>query len=115
MEKERNSLFFFGVLFLLMGCQTVGVPKPGQETSHDAAEALQAVAGALGGKNVSEADLKALNKQIQSDPQARSAVEAISGSYEEKKKMKYCPETGERFAVHLEYCPGSQTKLEWVE
>ena len=86
-----------------------------EETGKDVKEALSAVAGALSGKLLDEDDLRALEKQIRTDEDAQTAIQAITESVGGKVPVvKYCPITGRRYAAHMEYCPEHNVKLEIV-
>lgn len=114
-----NYFQFLITIFIslsLQACQSTKTESIQESSLQDEQEALQSVAGAITGSTVTEKDLKDVGRQVQRNPEARSAVESISSSLDStNQKIKYCPETGERFAAHLEYCPGSETKLEWVQ
>ena len=111
-----KSLMVFFIVLFLSGCKTMGPVQSQEETGEDVTEALSAVAGALSGKSLSEDDIRNLEKQIRTDEQAQSAIQAITESVGGKTPIvKYCPVTGKRYAVHMEYCPEHNVKLEIVE
>ena len=58
----------------------MGPVQSQEETGEDVTEALSAVAGALSGKSLSEDDIRNLEKQIRTDEQAQSAIQAITES-----------------------------------
>ena len=87
-----------------------------EETGEDAKQAFSAVAGALSGKFLDEDDLRNLEKQIRTDEDAQTAIQAITESVGGKVPIvKYCPITGRRYAAHMEYCPEHNVKLKIVE
>ena len=87
-----------------------------EETGKDVTEALSAVAGALSGKVLDKDDLRNLEKQIRTDEDAQTAIQAITESVGGKVPIvKYCPITGRRYAAHMEYCPEHNVKLKIVE
>ncbi|MCK5180718.1 MAG: hypothetical protein KAR32_14395 [Candidatus Omnitrophica bacterium] len=111
-----KGLTVFIIMILLSGCRTAPSVQGEGETGQDVQEALSAVAGALSGKKLSEEDLKNLEKQIRTDEEAQTAIQAITGSVGgQAPVVKYCPITGERYAAHMEYCPEHNVKLEIVE
>jgi len=102
------ALFFFG-------CQTTSPGRNTKKDTEDVREILSTVVGALSGKPLSEEELHNLEKQIQSDEEAQSAIQAIADSVGGKAThVKYCPVTGKRYASHLEVCPEHQVQLEVV-
>ncbi|MCK5013028.1 MAG: hypothetical protein KAS66_04345 [Candidatus Omnitrophica bacterium] len=104
------------VIFLLSGCKTVSTVQSREDQREEAKEVLSAIAGALSGKTLDEDDLRGLEKQIRTDEDTRSAIQAITGSVGGKSPIvKYCPITGKRYAGHIEYCPEHNVKLEIVE
>jgi len=110
----RNLLVTLLVLFLI-GCQTTSRGQDSKEVTEDVGEILTAVVGALSGKTLSEEEIRTLKKQIRSDEDAQSAIQAIADSVGRKAThVKYCPVTGRRYASQLEICPEHQVKLEAV-
>jgi hypothetical protein len=76
---------------------------------------MTAVAGALGGKQLTEEELRELERQLKTDAEARSAVEVITGSVGgQLPSVKYCPVCARRYAPNLELCPEHQAQLETV-
>jgi len=99
----------------LFGCQTTSQVQNSKKDTEDIGEILAVVAGALSGKPLSEEELNNLEKQIQTDEEAQSAIQAIADSVGGKAtNVKYCPVTGRRYAFHFELCPEHQVKLEVV-
>ncbi len=109
-----RMLSIFAGVFFLAGCQTAAPIKTEEETSDDVESALSAVAGALGGKELDQEDLKRLEKQIRTDEDAQSAIQVITESVGGDAQVKYCPITGKRYAPHLEMCPEHAVLLEIV-
>jgi len=90
--------------------------KTDQETSPEVYTAMESVAGALAGKDMTQEELKDLSTQIRNDPEAQSAVELITHTISgDKPRIKYSPSTGKRYAPHLEVDPETGEKLEWLE
>lgn len=91
-------------------------PLTEDESVSDMKKAVGSVAEALGGEKLSDAEVGALTEQIQNDPEAQSAVQSISESYSlENVRVKYNPETGERFAPHLTHDPVTGVKLKELD
>jgi len=115
---KRRVLGFLVTLtlcFILVGCQTIPKAQNSQESTEDVQEAFAAVAGALSGKKLSEDELRNLKKQIQTDEDAQTAVQAIAESVGAiSPTVKFCPVTGRRYAAYLEICPDHQVKLKVV-
>jgi hypothetical protein len=116
----RNSLCYCLLVLLcslsLFGCATTSNRpiKSSQpvETTSEQLEAAQKVVGAMGNKEVSREDLKALATDMQRDPESRSAVQKIIGVTDEKPVIKYSPATGKHYSGDLEYDPETGVKLE---
>ena len=108
-------LLVASLALFLCGCQTTSQGKNSKKNTEDVGEILSAVVGALSGKPLSEEELHNLEKQIQTDEEAQSAIHAIADSVGGKAAhVKYCPVTGRRYAFHLEICPEHQVQLEVV-
>jgi hypothetical protein len=59
-----------------------------------------------------EAKMKEVARQIQTDKEAQSAIQAISGSLEgSDSHIKYSPVTGKRYSGDMEYDPETGVKL----
>jgi len=113
MRKFFAVLF---VLFYLIGCQTAKPIVSDNESIEDVQSALESVAEALAGKTLTEEEKKELADQIKNNPQAKSAIEAITNSMKgQKVRIKYSPTTGKRYSPDLEYDPETGEKLEWLE
>jgi len=63
---------------------------------------------------LNEEELRDLKKQIRTDKEAQTAIQAITESVGGNQTVKYCPVTGRRYAAHIEICPEHQVKLEIV-
>jgi len=108
-------LLVTSLTLFLFGCQTTLQGQNSREDTEDVREVLSAIVGALSGRPLSEEELHNLEKQIQSDEEAQSAIQAITDSVSGKAThVKYCPVTGRRYASHFEVCPEHQVKLEIV-
>lgn len=110
--KRFFSLVIFSFMFFA-GCASssqtkanvVRVQAPG-ESPQEVARAMENVLGAVSGKTVDQKQLENLGKQIQKDPQAKSAVQAIRDTVSgQGKAIKYCPVDGERYSPKFETCP----------
>jgi hypothetical protein len=111
------SLLFLALLFA--GCATisqkpVASTKP-VETTAEQIDAAQKIVGAMGNKEVSRQDLKALAVDMQKNEDSRSAVQKIIGVTNEKPVIKYSPVTGKHYSGDLEYDPETGAKLEVIE
>ena len=108
-------LLVASLTLFLFGCQTISQDQNSKKNTEDVGEILSAVVGALSGRPLSEEELHNLEKQIRSDVEAQSAIQAIADSVGGKAThVKYCPVTGRRYASHLEVCPEHQVQLEVV-
>lgn len=107
---------FISVLLFAYGCQTAPKQKIAGESTQEVVSALGAVTQGLTNKDISQEDLKRLAVQVQRDPQAKSALEAVNASFNVKDTgVKYCPVDGKRYSSRLEFCPDHKTKLLPVE
>ena len=77
------------------------------ETTKDAASAMAVVAGSYTGKPMTEEELKQKAKEINADPEAQSAIRAITSV----PQIKYSPVTGKRYSADMEYEPETGVKL----
>jgi hypothetical protein len=115
-QQTLNILGIVSIVALLAGCQTAAPVQGPEETREDVEESLTAVAGALSGKQLSEEDVRNLEKQLREDEKAQSAVQAITESISTKAPVvKYCPVDGKRYAPHMETCPEHGVPLKIVE
>lgn len=114
--KVAVTFIFIFCSVLLSGCQTMAPVQHKTESREDVQEALSVVAGALSGKKLSEEELRDLVKQIRTDEDAQSAIQAITESVGGQAPVaKYCPVTGRRYAPHLEVCPEHNVELKTVD
>ncbi len=118
----RFFLFSLISVHLLVGCGTTrqGRSSPSHSASHENLEdeisALQSVAGAISGKTLTEDDMKNLAKDLRSDEDAKSAVQAITQSMNSPGNViKYCPIDGARFSAKFTTCPTHGVVLKEVE
>lgn len=105
---------FLGLIVLLCGsCQTMrGQDLPVNETPQEQKESMKSVIGVIAGKAISDEDLKKIGKQIHEDPQAQSAVKAITDSLSgESVIIKYCPIDGARYFQDFKQCPEHKVDL----
>ena len=107
------------VLFLtsFIGCQTAHPAKTGETTREEEAnQALRKVAAAMRGKPLSDAEVKNLSQQLKTDPEARKAVQSITGSMAGKQNsVKYCPIDGKRYSASLFECPEHHVPLKELD
>ncbi len=78
---------------------------------------LTTVAESISGKEISEKDARRIGRELRSDPEARSAIEAIKESLSgaEKKIIKYCPVDGVRYAPSFQECPEHKVTLKILD
>ena len=110
---KRLGFFFLSLVFF-SGCAStsnVGSIPDRKETE----AAIESIAEAISGKELTEEDAKKLKDQIRNDPEAQSAIQAITNSVSGQQRFKYSPVTGKRYAPHMEIDPETGVKLEWVE
>jgi len=118
----------FIILFFFIGCSTTAkkgdhqqVDSSGQsveqpETIRQQIDALEKVAESISQQDLSPEQIKRAAKQIQKDPEAQTAVKAITNALQGQKiKAKYSPSTGRRYSADLEYDPETGEKLLSVE
>ena len=116
MINSFRFLTIFLTALFVSGCQTASPVHSSTEAREDATGALSAVAGAISGKPLSQEDLRHLEKQIQTDEEAQTAVRAITESVGGKAAaVKYCPVNGERYAPQFEVCPVHHVPLKIVD
>ncbi len=124
----KRIFIILGVCFFAAGCASARKPSSlavgggnllntsQDEDVYDAASALGSVAGAWTGGQMTEEELQAAAKRLQNDDEAKSALEAISTSFDkEQVRVKYSPATGKRYSADLEYDPETGVKLLPVE
>lgn len=109
-----KSLCVFLLVFFLTGCQTAKIPQAKTEKQEEALSALSSVAQALSGRELNEDTLSDLKKQA-SDPEAQSAMEAVTSSLKnESNAVKYCPVDHKRYSAHLQICPEHKVELKEI-
>lgn len=110
-------LILIVLALMAAGCQSV--PKqtaPGRESPKEIVSAISSVTQGLTNQPLSEEDLRRLAVQVQKDPQAKSALQAVNTSFDVRDTgVKYCPIDGKRFNSRVEYCPDHKVKLIPVE
>ncbi len=113
----KNYFFIFCCFFIVLaGCRTIPKNVDQGETNKDVQSALTSIATAVSERELTNAEVRNFEKQIQKDPEAQSAVRVISNSMSGKNvRIKYCPLCGRRYDAKFEECPIDKTKLEWVE
>lgn len=109
-----------GVIFLLIaslaGCQTAGGQKRQGGTGREARRAVVSITAAASGRPLTEKDFHHLERQIKTDPQAKTAVENITDALSGKHvNIKYCPVDGKRYAARLKVCPEHDVELKFLE
>ncbi len=100
-------------MFFLTSCATFKEKKVTESQNMD--KALQSVAGALAGKELSDQDIQNLKKEIQTNGEARDAVKEITNSLQQPAQVKYCPIDGQRYSGNLKWCPIHHVELKEVE
>ena len=111
-----SKLFYLSILCLfLTGCQSTQLAISEEETPEDLKQAIGSVAEALSGEELSEEEVGELTNQIQNDPEAQAAIKSISDSFSEEVRVKYNPQTGERFAPHLTHDPVTGVELKELD
>lgn len=101
-----KQITFFIICIFIAGCASA------QQKKEERA-ALKSVAEAVSGQEMTDQDVRRLERQIKNDPEAQSAVKAITDSVQGSGKVvaKYSPVTGKRYSPHLEYEPGTGARL----
>lgn len=114
MKMKRFFLvIILGVFLSTAGCRTTQ-PVSNQEREEDKA-AIKSVLGTMAGQEVDDKDLKDLSHQVKTDEEAKSAVEAISGSMSPGSAAMVCPNDGKRYSARLKTCPDGVTPLEPIQ
>lgn len=125
MKKNYYILILFFTAMLCTGCVSISgknkdlAVRDGyllntneEETLNDAVSALAAVTGSVSEKDFSERDLYEAVKSMKNDPEARTAVEAISSAFDKGQvQIKYSPATGKRYGADIEFDPETGVKL----
>jgi len=107
----RTWLAICIVVFLFSGCATSESVKANRE-AHDV---LSSVAEAISGKELSDQELRDLEKQMRTDKETQTAIQVITESISGADTLvKYCPVTGRRYAPHFDECPEHHITLEVV-
>ena len=106
MTKMLN--FFLGIVFCVgvFGCRKTA-PQKNVESVGETTTALKRVGFAMSGKDLSDEDVRNLERDVRHDPQTQSAVEAITRPVQ----AKYCPIDGKHFSGHLKLCPEHNVEL----
>lgn len=107
------GIFLLLALFFLGSCATAGQNPAAlpRESREDAESALGTVVGAVSGREVSRKELETLGRQIQTNGETRSAVEAITNSMSGTAGIKYCPVDGQRYSPKFMTCPVHHIEL----
>ncbi len=108
------------LLFSLAGCASssstngrVIRPQAPAESTQEVVTAIEQVLGSVSGKPVSQKDLEKLDKEIRSDPQAKSAVKAMQDSISGKGSViRFCPVDGQRYSYKFAICPIHKVPLQ---
>jgi beta-xylosidase len=107
-----------GLLFVIWGCSTSSQNLKKAHDQEVMIDAVKTVAESVGGREMSDQDMKNLIRDIRTDPDTRSAVEAIQSAVNPQSddgRIKFSPATGKRYAPHMEYDPETGVKLEYVQ
>lgn len=112
-RRNFNFLYTGLLVALLSSCSSSKglVNTEGGETTKEAVSAMGVVAGSYTGKPMTEAELQQKAKEIDADPEAQSAIQAITSA----PQIKYSPVTGKRYSADLEYEPETGAKLLLLE
>lgn len=112
--RKLTTFFVLFLLFLsLSSCQTV--PKSQTENNQDVQVAVESIAEAVSGRELTEEEKKDFIRRLKSDEEAQSAVEVLTNTMSQPPvKVKYCPLTGKRYAPNVNICPEHNVKLEVV-
>ena len=109
--RNDGLILLFVISVFLSGCATSESVKANKE----AQSALSSVAGAMSGRQLSDQEIRDLEKQIRTDKEAQTAIQAIAESLGLTAPLvKYCPVTGRRWAPHFDKCPEHHVPLEMV-
>ena len=101
------------VIVSFLGCATLK-QKQSRE-AEDMTTALQSVAGALAGQELTAEDIKSLKKEIQTNDETRHAVKEITDSLQQPAQVKYCPIDGQRYSAGLKLCPVHHVELKEIQ
>lgn len=114
---KRYKIIVGGMLVLFIyGCRTIPSEQTDKQLRDEAVQSLGTVASAISGKEITEDDLRDLNKQIRNDEEAKQAVDSITDALTgENTVIKYCPIDGARFAPHIQKCPEHNIDLEILQ
>lgn len=112
MHRIRQSFNFLLIGLLaatLSSCSSSGglVNSKGGETTKEAVSAMGVVAGSYTGKPMTDEEIQQKAKEIDADPEAQSAIQAITSA----PQIKYSPVTGKRYSADMEYEPETGAKL----
>jgi len=117
----KMGLVACGLLWFGVGCAGLGrgrIPEArlinasDAESLEDVSSALTAITGSVSNRNLSEEELYQAARRMREDPQAQTAVEAISSAFDRKDiRVKYSPVTGKRYSAQLEVDPETGVKL----
>ena len=109
-------------LVFMSGCAVIQSPAPAlirrnpEETPQETVTAVETLVEGISGEEVNEEDLRALVKDLRSDEEARTAVQAIAeGMTPQKIVIKFCPICGKKYSPHLLTCPEHAVELQSVE
>lgn len=87
-----------------------------EESLEDVSSALTAVTGSVSSRHLSEEELYQAARRMRDDPEAQTAVEAVSSAFDRKDvRVKYSPVTGKRYSADLELDPETGAVLLPVE
>jgi len=102
------------IIILTTGCRTT-TPQT-KINNKDIDQVIESIGGSLSGKELSEDDIKRIKKQLRNDPEAQSAVQAVSEGLDKNRiRIKFCPLTGKRYGPNFKLCPEHNVDLQWVE
>ncbi len=112
---KQSFIHALVVVCFICGCQTASVKKA-PDSPEDIEAALKSVTQGVTNAPVSEEDLKRLARDMQKDPQARSAIKAVQSSFNAHEVgIKYCPKDGSRYSSRVKFCPLCGTELKSID
>ena len=110
---KQWTIFLF-ICLTLVGCQTT---RPAIQAEHESRqeveESLKKVVESISGQEMSDKEMRELQKTIRKDPEAQKSLQSITDSFQGKQGViHYCPTCGNRYAPHIKICPIDNTPLQ---
>lgn len=114
MDQMKINMKFCVVLLwcmcVLSGCVSARPSAP-LSSPEDQLQMVQKVVGGMSGREVSNADMKRVVRDVQQNPNSRAAVNKILGAGDPV-VVKYSPVTGKHYSGNLDVDPETGVKLE---